>query len=120
MRYNKLEKGSISAYKKISDYQEQSRGNLMESFRNDRKNCMGRGHAGVTSVREIRAEERASRLQLMRDEGTHTHTYSTGLGVCEAFNVSDLRRGRLISNLSISRCPAAVTSFYFSIRLTAG
>lgn len=71
-----------------SDDQKQSYGNQTETSRNDRKTlrCCPLGvslsHAGVTSVSEIRAEERVSRLGgggLIAHtglKGMHTHTHT--------------------------------------------
>lgn len=55
-----------------------------------RCDCMGRVHAGVTSVREIRTEERASRLRFIthRPEGnaqTHTHIQAGGVWSLQRF-----------------------------------
>lgn len=75
-----------------SDDQKQSCGNQIEPSRNDRKTpqcCplgVSLGHAGVTSVSEIRAEERVSRLRewgLIAHtalEGMHRHTHTRMVG----------------------------------------
>lgn len=82
---------------------------------------VSRGHAGVTSVSQIRAEESLSHTQTWREyTNTHTHTSAYGVGVCEAFNLERFEVGaRFICDLGITGCPTAVTSAYFSICLAA-
>lgn len=114
--------------KYFSDSQKQSWGNLIETSRNQWKSSAVAPSVWLLGPRPRRGNVcqgdkswgESLQATAYRTHGpagnTQTRTYTQMRSGWGRFEMG----GRLISNLRISGCPAAVTSVYFSICLTAG